>query len=260
MQFAWIIRLSALARHVAIVAAGVCLLSVAACKSNDSRPPADQGSPLPSPQIAQSDQSTPQAPAPPQTPPASSGTGGRTSGPRSGLPAVSDHSHEKGRWIKTPWGSRFWLCDGCTPKLSPPAGWNNKPPARPPRVGVVASAGFGSGLVALPVPAIISVPVIAPPKVSSPPPPRTVSLGDLGRSSSQMPKRTTYDFEDDVVEGDLARPGPSAQPSPPPPIERYPSIEAPDTVALGQEIAVQVSLTSEQIAPETKIEIGRAHV
>jgi hypothetical protein len=40
------------------------------------------------------------------------------------------------------------------------------------------------------------------------------------------------------------------------PMERYPSIEAPDTVRAGQEIAVQVSLTEEQIAPETKIVAG----
>ena len=40
------------------------------------------------------------------------------------------------------------------------------------------------------------------------------------------------------------------------PVERYPNIEAPDTVTAGQEIAVQVSLTSEQISPETKILSG----
>jgi hypothetical protein len=41
-----------------------------------------------------------------------------------------------------------------------------------------------------------------------------------------------------------------------PPLERYPNIEAPDSVTAGQEIAVQVSLTEDQIAPETKIVAG----
>ena len=56
---------------------------------------------------------------------------------------------------------------------------------------------------------------------------------------------------------------PKARPGPPPEaseslvqVERYPNIEAPDTVYAGQEIAVQVSLTSEQISPETKILSG----
>ena len=50
---------------------------------------------------------------------------------------------------------------------------------------------------------------------------------------------------------------PSSEPlSPPLPVERYPDIEAPDTVTARQEIAVQVSLTSEQISPETKILSG----
>ncbi len=39
-------------------------------------------------------------------------------------------------------------------------------------------------------------------------------------------------------------------------IERYPNIEAPDTVAAGQEIAAQVSLTAEQISSETIIVSG----
>jgi tetratricopeptide (TPR) repeat protein len=47
-----------------------------------------------------------------------------------------------------------------------------------------------------------------------------------------------------------------AQSQAPPPVERFPNIEAPDIVTAGQEIAVQVSLTSEQIAPETKILSG----
>ncbi len=108
-----------------------------------------------------------------------------------------------------------------------------------------------------------------------------VSGADLGRSQHvQYGKKTTYDFEDDALEGDLVQPdaesGPSdgASPAPPPKkvitigevtivgdesIERYPNIEAPDTVAAGQEIAVQVSLTREQLAPETKIVSGAQH-
>jgi hypothetical protein len=39
-------------------------------------------------------------------------------------------------------------------------------------------------------------------------------------------------------------------------VERYPNIEAPDTVSAGQKIAVQVSLTLEQISPETRILSG----
>ena len=39
-------------------------------------------------------------------------------------------------------------------------------------------------------------------------------------------------------------------------VERYPNIEAPDSAAPGQEIAVQVSLTKDQIAPETQILSG----
>lgn len=42
-------------------------------------------------------------------------------------------------------------------------------------------------------------------------------------------------------------------------IERYPNIEAPDSVAVGQEIAVQVSLTKDQLAPETQILSGEQH-
>ncbi len=53
-------------------------------------------------------------------------------------------------------------------------------------------------------------------------------------------------------------PPPPSQSSPvPSPVERYPSIEAPDSASVGQEIAVQVSLTADQIAPETKILSGQ---
>jgi CHAT domain/Tetratricopeptide repeat len=51
----------------------------------------------------------------------------------------------------------------------------------------------------------------------------------------------------------------SASATSPQPIERYPNIEAPDRVTAGQEIAVQVSLTSEQISTETKILSGTQH-
>ncbi len=83
----------------------------------------------------------------------------------------------------------------------------------------------------------------------------SLGLGDIGNQPVQYTQKTSYDFSDDVVQGDRARPDGNPSPAPPP-IERYPNIEAPDTVALGQEIAVQVSLTSDQIAPETKIISG----
>jgi hypothetical protein len=54
--------------------------------------------------------------------------------------------------------------------------------------------------------------------------------------------------------GNPSTPTKSAQPFAA--VERYPNIEAPDTVLAGQEIAVQVSLTAEQISPETKILSG----
>src|SRR5580692_1280167 len=81
-------------------------------------------------------------------------------------------------------------------------------------------------------------------------------------SPSQSAKKPAYDFEDDLwsapgqpnrlVISEVTIVGDET-------IERYPSIEAPDTVAMGQEIAVQVSLSSEQIAPETKILSGSQH-
>ena len=107
-----------------------------------------------------------------------------------------------------------------------------------------------------------------------PPPPDAVSISDLGKSpSAEYKKKTTYDFESQVIEGDLARPdAPNTASSQSKPItisevtivgdesiERYPNIEAPETVAAGQEIAVQVSLTTEQLAPETKILSGEQH-
>jgi len=118
-------------------------------------------------------------------------------------------------------------------------------------------------------------PASAPSTLTSLPQPPSASGG--GDSPGvQYPKTTTDDFPDEVVEGDLARPGASSasstQSQTKPPIvihevtlvgdesiERYPNIEAPDTVALGQEIAVQVSLTAEQIAPETRILSGEQH-
>jgi TPR repeat protein len=50
----------------------------------------------------------------------------------------------------------------------------------------------------------------------------------------------------------------AATPAPQPTVEeRYPNIEAPDTVHPAQEFAVQVSLTGEQISPETHIMSGQ---
>lgn len=113
-----------------------------------------------------------------------------------------------------------------------------------------------------------------------PPAPPASAHGPLSEPGKPRPgertKKASYDFEEDALEGNLARPGDEnggqAGSSPAKPItisevtlvgdesiERYPNIEAPDTVAMGQEIAVQVSLTTEQLAPETKILSGEQH-
>ena len=87
-------------------------------------------------------------------------------------------------------------------------------------------------------------------------------------------KTKVVNFDDVTIEGDLRKPDAAATTQgvmgglnpqgaslvipeqPTAPVERYPNIEAPDTVTAGQEIAVQVSLTTEQISPETKILSG----
>ena len=114
---------------------------------------------------------------------------------------------------------------------------------------------------------------------------RQMQSADQSTRSSQ----STVDFDEAVISGELKKPdaaanpadaqtqsgmggltpqgarleNPAANPSTSTkpatqlaPVERYPNIEAPDTVTAGQEIAVQVSLTSEQISPETKILSG----
>jgi len=121
-----------------------------------------------------------------------------------------------------------------------------------------------------------SVPTAAQSAAPEPPPrdgaalpssPQSTPASGSGKSSAaQHSKTTSYDFPDQAVEGDLTRPSDQTQTKPPiiisevtivdDTIERYPNIEAPETVAPGQEIAVQVSLTSEQLAPETKILSG----
>ena len=86
-----------------------------------------------------------------------------------------------------------------------------------------------------------------------------------GKSNPQIGERTknkSYDFEEDaqsstpsikpIIINEITIVGDET-------IERYPNIEAPDAVAVGQEIAVQVSLTTEQLAPETKIISGAQH-
>jgi len=146
------------------------------------------------------------------------------------------------------------------------------------------ASGSGPVQVAFDQPPVASAPSVpegaAPPPAAQQPPPKSQdggSLSELGKSRpGKGAKKTTYDFEEDEIEGDLARPDaqtavPSASSQSKPivihetyiqgdeSIERYPNIEAPDTVAVGQEIAVQVSLTTEQIAPETKILSGTQH-
>ena len=101
---------------------------------------------------------------------------------------------------------------------------------------------------------------------------------DAAQANTTYKKTQTVDFDDVTIEGDLLKPDAATNPPPPiehvqtggfgdpsglpkpapalAPVERYPNIEAPDTVTAGQEIAVQVSLTSEQISPETKILSG----
>ncbi len=98
-----------------------------------------------------------------------------------------------------------------------------------------------------------------------------VSFPNSGKAHpGKYTKTVAYDFEEDAIEGNLARPDAQNASAPQTKpitisevtivgdesIERYPSIEAPDTVAIGQEIAVQISLTTEQLAPETKILSG----
>jgi len=130
---------------------------------------------------------------------------------------------------------------------------------RPPQTGVPSDSEA-----AAPEPSEQPVPEPKP----APPPPQPAP----GAGSIQYSKTTSYDFEEDMVEGDLTRPDAQTSPAPSPKpivineitivddsIERYPNIEAPDSVALGQEIAVQVSLTTEQLAPETKILSGEQH-
>ncbi|MGA2755472.1 MAG: CHAT domain-containing protein [Terracidiphilus sp.] len=120
----------------------------------------------------------------------------------------------------------------------------------------------------------------APAPAAPPAPPKSkngVSVTKPGKPHpGQRTKTTVYEFEEDLIEGNLARPDAQTSASPTSSqtkpliihetyivgdetIERYPNIEAPDTVAVGQEIAVQVSLTTEQIAPETKILSGEQH-
>jgi tetratricopeptide (TPR) repeat protein len=59
-------------------------------------------------------------------------------------------------------------------------------------------------------------------------------------------KKTTFDFPDEKVEGNLEKPN----------VERFPTIESPGEVSPGQEFAVQVSLTEEQLSPETRVQQG----
>ena len=109
----------------------------------------------------------------------------------------------------------------------------------------------------------------APAPEATPSQVKSSSAEKHGKSTPQIGERTKYkpyDFEADaqssasstspntkvLLIGEITIVGDES-------IERYPNIEAPDTVAVGQEIAVQVSLTTEQLAPETKIISGAQH-
>lgn len=169
-----------------------------------------------------------------------------------------------GHWVHTEWGARVWICNGCAPKVVPPADWLARQHRKPDGTVQVGTCCSGTPR----------------PDSSAPPAPLAsdVSLSALGKSpAGDHTKTTSYDFEEDTIEGNLARPDGQSSASSPPAhdkpivtinevtivgdesIERYPNIEAPDTVAVGQEIAVQVSLTKDQLAPETKILSGEQH-
>jgi len=127
--------------------------------------------------------------------------------------------------------------DTITGELKKPGAAGNTPPPPPPNVSSLTSA-FGA-------PA-------GQPKPASPPPP-------AGSQSGQLTQSVMAAFTPQGASLNTAATNPSVPTrSAPPlaPVERYPNIEAPDTVTAGQEIAVQVSLTSEQISPETKILSG----
>jgi hypothetical protein len=88
----------------------------------------------------------------------------------------------------------------------------------------------------------------APPTPAAQAKPPGADDGKVTYSKSQ-----TYDFKDDKIEGDLAKPTAADLAS----IERFPTLEAPDRVDAGVEFAVQVSLTTEQVTPEAKITGGK---
>jgi hypothetical protein len=85
---------------------------------------------------------------------------------------------------------------------------------------------------------------VEPPKLEMPKLEAGVRSGSYGAASmaaGAAPKR---------VATAAAAPQPTVE-------ERYPNIEAPDTVHPAQEFAVQVSLTGEQLSPETRIMSGQ---
>ena len=83
----------------------------------------------------------------------------------------------------------------------------------------------------------------------TPPPSSATAAGQP--TPPQYQTKTEYTFPDETVEGDLEKPPGSSNT-----LERYPTIESPDAVAPGQEFAVQVSLTEEQITPEARVQQG----
>ncbi|HXZ28972.1 MAG TPA: CHAT domain-containing protein [Terriglobales bacterium] len=81
----------------------------------------------------------------------------------------------------------------------------------------------------------------------TPPPSSGTAAGQP--TPPQYQTKAEYTFPDETVEGNLEKP-------PRDTLERYPTIESPDAVAPGQEFAVQVSLTEEQITPEARVQQG----
>lgn len=128
------------------------------------------------------------------------------------------------------------------------------------------------------------------PTASAEPPKASITSAGGAEEPPSSQTKAEYTFPDAKIEGELERPGEaggtgdeSSAAKPPEPqrtgaanpeytraaytepssgapgsttLERYPSMESPDQAAPGQEFAVQVSLTEEQIAPETKVVQG----
>lgn len=144
------------------------------------------------------------------------------------------------------------------PVARPPVAANDagRPSPAPPITG--ASPETQSNPAPPPPPPIVTVPI---PSVVLPVPVQASRVAAVpavivgsASPSVQYKQKTTYDFEDDVVEGDLVRP--SGDQEAIQTIARYPSIEAPPSIPAGHDFEIDVSLTQEQIAPETQVQKG----